>query len=61
MHTADTDTRRAETLTERLDRVRRGDAQVERFVAPWRRRQLAQAERQPGGRFVAVTDLTPAR
>lgn len=31
------------------------------FVAPWRRRQLEQAEVldvQPGGRFVAVNDLT---
>lgn len=33
----------------------------EAFVAPWRRRQLEQAEKadaRPGGRFVAVTDLT---
>ena len=54
---------RRQTLSERLQ-ARRESERPQPFVAPWRRRQIEQAEqldRQPGGRFVAVTDLTPTR
>ena len=56
------DTRSTQTLSERIERSRRGEEAAPAFIPPWRRRQLDAAEhadRKPGGRFVAVHDLTP--
>jgi hypothetical protein len=49
------------TTTPLLDRINRSEQRgTEPFIAPWRRRQIEQAEAadRRGGRFVAVHDTT---